>query len=258
VNASAFALVKKNLRSQMSIDVIVPFASECEHRQRAFEWVSKRYAERHPDWRLIVGEAPTSPWCKARAVHDALQHSDTDVIIVADADVWVDELEPYVEIVTARARPWCTPHRRVIRFNEVGTAHIIDDGVHPVDIALMRGQLEQTPYTALLGGGLVILPRALYDACPLDPRFEGWGSEDWAWGFALCTIGGRRAQGDALIWHLWHPPQERMNRVIGSTESDALRERYQKAAGDVEATNALIEEGRQWLLTHSSSHPSSS
>jgi hypothetical protein len=237
----------------MSVDVIVPIGEFDEHRKRAWGWVSARWDEVHPNYNVILGETHASPWCKARAIRKALKGSTADILVIADADVWVENVERYVEMIDEGYVNWACPHRRVFRFNERGTDMIVEDGLAPVDVALHRGVLAQTPYTRMLGGGLVVLRRDLYDACPIDPRFEGWGGEDGAWGFALVTVGGKRKQGEELLWHLWHEPAERLDRKIGTMENHALCERYRLAADNVEATQALIEEGQQAWRSKTSS-----
>ncbi len=231
--------------------MIVPFAGTCEHRRRAWDWIRARYAHHHPTWSIIIGTAASSQWSKAEAVGDALRRSTADILVIADADVWVDALEIFATDVEDGLHDWACPHRRIFRFNEQGTKLVLAD-INPVDVALARGHLDQSPYSRMLGGGVVILPRESYERCPLDPRFTGWGGEDQSWGYALSTVAGKRKQGEQLLWHLWHPPQERLNRKIGSMASERLRTRYQAAAGNVEATTALIEEGRAWRSIRSS------
>jgi hypothetical protein len=70
---------------------------------------------------------------------------------------------------------------------------------------------------------------------PLDARFTGWGQEDMAWGWALTRVLGAPWHGLAPLLHLWHPPQERSTRVVGSSAGMRLWERYRRAytAGEV-------------------------
>lgn len=230
--------------SQHDVAVVVPLTLHgCEHRARAWEWVRARYADEFPDWPVITGTVEGA-WSKGSAVADALERTDAGTLVVADADVWSDDLATFVRPVLSGERRWAQPHSKVFRFNEGGTDLIVN-GEDPTTTALRRGTLDQTPHPAMKAGGLVVIDRQLYEDCPLDPRFLGWGGEDDAWGFALTTMGGKRLLGNGLLWHLWHPPQLRLNRKVGSRTNDFLRERYQSTGGDVEAMRALIEEGRQ-------------
>lgn len=105
---------------------------------------------------------------------------------------------------------------------------------------------------------MTVLPRALYERVPLDPRFAGWGQEDGSWADALTALAGPPWRGDHPkqplhpMWHLWHPPQERTfpagrsaSRAIGSAEGLALRQRYRAAArAGPGAMAALLAEAR--------------
>lgn len=233
----------------MNVDVIVPLGGDCPYRERAWDWVQARWADRFPDWRVITGGCE-GPWSKAAAVADALRSSTADLLVIADADIWVDDVDGYIEAIREGPARWGRPHFKVYRLNEQGTARVLA-GEEPADVALDAAMVEQL-HAAMLGGGLVIVPRDLYDECPLDPRFTGWGQEDYSWGLALCVLGGKRRQGTELLWHLWHPPAPRRDRVIGSAASEQLRDRYDAAAVDRDSMRALIEEGRAWRSRTSS------
>lgn len=233
----------------MTVAVVVPLALRgCEHRERAWEWVRTKCEEEHPAWPVVTGTVDGA-WSKGAAVADALRRTDADTLIISDADVWSDDLAVCVE---SRTRRWATPHSTVYRFNERATETILE-GVAPFDVAQRRGVFARPPYEGKVGGGIVVIDRALYDECPLDPRFSGWGGEDEAWGYALATIAGQRDKGRGAVWHLWHPPADRVGRN-GSDANETLLVRYQHAGGDDEAMRALIEEGRRWLSMTSSSH----
>lgn len=242
----------------MTVALLVPLATTCPHRQRAWAWLEARYRERQPDWEIVTGTTDGA-WSKGAAVADALGRTSAELLIVADADVWCDQLPDFVAAVAAGTHDWATPHRRIVRLNEQATDLLVA-GELALDSIPHRRMLDQAEYDGYLGGGIVVVPRPLYEQCPLDPRFEGWGGEDESWGRALATLTGsrrRRLHGDHVLWHLWHPPQERENRRMGNAANRALMERYRQAAGEVDATLALIEEGR-CRSTTSSSVPSPS
>lgn len=208
----------------MTVDVVIPWADgNDEHRERALEYITARYAEQCPDWNIVLGVATTSPWVKARAVQAGLAASTADIVIVADADVWADSTRAAVTAVAAGKRSWAMPHKWVRRLSRAGTAD-----VYAGTRRLNNAPREKREYAAFQGGGIVVLPRAVYDACPLDPRFEGWGHEDESWARALRLLHGRRwVDPDGRLEHLWHPPQPR-DGARGAPESWELRERYRR------------------------------
>lgn len=225
----------------MNTAVVVPFTTDCPHRLRAWTWVQARYRATVSDWQIVTG-THRGPWNKALAVADALDKTDADLLIVADADVWCEELPEFVARVANGSLEWASPHRRIVRLTQDATERVFADG--PPDTMPTREMLTERVYDGMIGGGIVILPRTLYERVPLDPRFVGWGGEDESWGRALLTMTQRRTQGKWLLWHFWHPPAQRLTRRVGSEENDALRERYQQAAGHPEMTEAILEEAR--------------
>lgn len=221
----------------MSVSVLIPWRSGCPHREAALEWVRARYAQRHPDWPVIVGEHTEGEWCKAAAVADALRQTDADVLIVADGDCWSDALAPAVACIEAGA-PWVCPRNVTRRLSEAATAGVLA-GADPN----MSMALDRRPYSGIDAGGLVVLSREAYETAPLDPRFRGYGKEDEAWSRALKVLVGKCLRLDAWpLWHLYHPPQDK--RLSDATK--ALDKRYKTSTRPRMA--AVVEEGRQACL----------
>lgn len=183
----------------------------------------------------MVGEPPPGPWCKAAAVAEAVERTSGEVLVVADADVWCDTVDDAVAAVEAGAA-WAVPHGKVHRLTEQATR------------AVMAGRpftaagLCQRPYKGHAGGGIVVLRRDTFETVPMDPRFVGWGQEDDAWGVALATLAGAPWRGAEPLWHLWHPPAERMNRAIGSRDGERLWHRYRRAMKNPDRMRALVAE----------------
>jgi hypothetical protein len=230
----------------VSVAVVVPFRGGCPHREAAWSWVKARYAERHPDWQLLEAPAPDGPWCKGAALAPAIESTEAEIIVQADADVWADGLAEAVRAV-ADGAPWALPHTLVHRLTEEATAAVLAG-------ADWRDQpLAQQPYKGIEGGGFVVASKTVLEAVPVDPRFVFWGQEDECHAIALRTLVGEPWRGNADLVHLFHPPQERMTRRRGSRESWDLRRHYFAASKDPAALAALVEEGRDALATAQSS-----
>lgn len=220
--------------------VVVPWQPGCPHRHAALEWLTDRLDRDHPAWEVRVAELPADgPWVKASAVHAAagdLRPGDT--VVVHDADVYCPGTPAAIGAVLDGA-PWAIPHRGVHRLTAGATALVLH-GTEP------HHDLERTEraYTGVPGGGIVALPAGTLRRVPLDPRFVGWGQEDVSWALALNVLAGHPWRGKAPLWHLYHPPQLRASRKVGSPDSHALHRRYRAARRDPAAMQALVDEGR--------------
>lgn len=216
----------------MSVDVLVPWLGGCEHRERALEWISDRYP-----WPLTLAHGGT-PWVKADALRPALERSSADVVVVSDADCWTDGVESAVRAVVCGVAEWSVPHAPDIRrLTQEGTQNVLSG-------APWEDQpLDERAYSGVVGGGIVVAPRELLLEVPMDPRFVGFSREDYCWGMALRLLHGEPWRSDHPLVHLWHPPQERLDRKYGTVESYRLTRRYTAAKKNPEAMRALLAEG---------------
>jgi hypothetical protein len=184
----------------------------------------------------------TTPWVKANAVMSAIEATDAEIVVMADADVWTDGLEEAIIEVELGAA-WAVPHLHVHRLSRKGTQAVLGG-------ADWRKQpLEQGPYPGVVGGGYVVARRQVFLDVPLDPRFVGWGQEDECHGLALRALHGQPWRGTADLVHLFHPPQERLSRVRGNKGGWKLRRRYYNARHDPVQMARLIEEANVALHT---------
>lgn len=221
------------------MNVLIPWRSE-PGRERVYRWVRDKYESL--GLTVIEGNAPEGPWRKAHAVADAARKATSEVVLVADADVWCDGITEALKAV-AMGAAWAIPHMKVHRLTQEATELVLDGG--PVG-----GDVEQFPYRGTEGGGLVVIPLATLVDIPLDPRFAGWGGEDFSWSCALATLAGPAWRGDADLFHLWHPPQPETSRFVrkfGSVENTHLTKRYLRFNGNPDLMRPLVEEAKEAL-----------
>jgi hypothetical protein len=203
-------------RGDSGVDVLVPYSPDKGPRDAAWEWVRRWYEKNHPNWGLIVGSGKGSTWRKGAAVNDALRRTNAEVVIIADADVFIDPdaLTQAVDLVTRRFG-WVVPHTTVRRFDEETTQRILVTDYR--SLRLDEAGYARAPYQGMAGGGLVVVQRAHLEAIGGMPeQFEGWGCEDEALALALDTIIAPHKRLGHDLYHLWHP-----------TLNDARSETYQ-------------------------------
>lgn len=245
-----------------SVSVLVPYRGDDGGlRDRAWEFMQAWWRREYPPYEVIQATCQPGPWCKAEAVANALRRAPDGILVVADADVMCDGVGTAVEAVATGAARWAVPHLRVNRLTPASTLAVYAGDALPGQPRLPtrhnanHGQRTasspevELSFNGVVGGGLVVLPRALYDQVPLDPRFLGWGQEDMSWALALRIMAGEPFRNNAPLWHLWHPPQPRtpgLAHGVGSPEGQALHRRYQMAQ-TIEDMTALLQEIPPWL-----------
>lgn len=223
----------------MTVSVVIPWRGGCQHRGHALAWVLNRYAWHHPDWVVVIGHSPNGPFSRAAAIIDGASRADSDVVVVADGDVWCDGLAAAVDHA---ATGWAVPHQLIHRLSPESTDLVLH-GADWRGLPLSTDNKQDAkPYLGNETGTLVALNRDVLLEVPPDRRFTGWGQEDRAWATALHTLVGDSWRGPADLVHLWHPPQERRSRVIGNDSNLALLRRYQTARSNSTAMRALIDE----------------
>lgn len=225
----------------MRVAILIPYRPDGGGpRDRHWVQLACRWCRDYPGLDLRVGIHTDGPWCKAAATAAALDGCDADVLVIADADVWCEPAQALLDAITAvriGRRAWVVPHREVARLSETGTAAWLGGGDWP--------ELEQAPYRGIAGGGLFVIRRESWERLGgFDPRFSGWGQEDVAFGRAADVLLGRHCRGRGRLWHLWHPPQQRMTRAVGSRDGQRLLAEYRRAGRDRVRMAEVVEAGR--------------
>jgi len=229
----------------MHVTIAVPLGNSEPHRDAAWEHAQAYWARETPTWPIVTGRHSGAKYRKGVAVAKALDQVTTDHVLIVDADVLIPNLPQAALDLAASDSAWCMPHLRIHRLTPEAT-RLVHAGVDPFTLIGDRSLLEER-YKHCVGAGAALLRTEDARAVPFDARFEGWGGADWSWGWALQTLLGAPHRPSSPMVHLWHPPQPRPARSIGSPENEALRSRYRAAFGDPAAMQALIGEAREAL-----------
>jgi hypothetical protein len=220
----------------VSAVIVVPWRYDPE-RAPLWAFVSRHLRERYPEFPIIQATCEDGPFNRSECIVRGALKTDAEVLIVHDADVVLnDDLRRSVERVR-RSHGWSVPHWHLHRLTAEATAEVLSGA------PLWAGMpTAQKPYKGNPTGTLVVINRELALAVPPDVRFRGWGQEDEAWWCALDRIAGKCHRGSADLFHLWHPPAERLNRRFGNADGQALLRRYERAYRSSKIMQQIVDE----------------
>lgn len=229
----------------MKFAIILPWSPTNDiHRQRSFRWVTRRYQKAFPDAEIVLGQCdPTKPFNRSQAILNGAMQTDARILVCADADVWTN-IRSAVQVTDSMG--WAVPHLMIHRLSLASTHEVLGGATPHPGMSLAGGNArDMAPYRGNVSGTCLVIRRdALFDVPP-DVRFIGWGQEDQAWGTALRLLVGKPWRGKNPLYHLWHPPAPRMDRVNGAPESAALWKRYVRCAHDPDRMRSLLNESKE-------------
>lgn len=192
------------------VSILVPFRSEKTNvmRDKVWKWVRQRWEHIYPDAEIVMGEdTGGEPFSKTAAVNDAYLKATGDVMVVCDADAWMerDKIDRAIQVARETGRlvvPWKT----VVRLNEEDSKKVMrrkpTSALNITDE--MRAQAIESciPETA---GTLFVITRPGFEKVQgMDPRFRGWGFEDVALSRACETLLGPNVYLDDEVYSLYH------------------------------------------------------
>ncbi len=263
------------LRRGHGISIIIPFrcADPTNPRMRNVEWLKRYWAKQFPGAEIIMGEDPHTefPFSKSVAVNDGVSKSSGDVLVIVDADGYLDAdsvLHCAAEIRSARKRGkklWFVPYRQFYRLTEEASKFLLEsDPANPYPFSSPLSAIfimnDTDPKVGHWYGAMIqIMPREAFDTVGgWDTRFRGWGGEDHAAMRAMDTLYTLHKTLPGQVLHIWHPQlspdgQARLvnwrNRMWeGQTEvgvNNKLSHRYYAAQLRPDMMRKLVDEGHK-------------
>lgn len=235
----------------------MPHAELIIGRDKASE---KHWYRKHP---------PT--FSKTAAVNDAFKRSHGDIIVILDADAYVqgEVIQHCADRIRAARRRgvhlWFIPYTRLFRLSEEITNEILEsEPDHPLVIADPPPPkdvdgIDGSGWGHYFGALIQIMPREAFEEVGgMDERFRGWGGEDVAFLIALDWLFGMHKNTPNSVFHLWHPQfradtwedsrgqswKVRMwDGQTASHSNDWLAQKYANSRGNPEKMRKLVEEG---------------
>jgi hypothetical protein len=228
------------------ISVVVPFNAGNRERDRNWAWVRARYEHLHPTWELVEHADTGSEWSKGRAVRAAVDQAAGDLLVIADADVFISAQVLYdAANLVELGEPWVIPHDIVYRLSEVETVSLTARSADIIPKPLPLALLERRQHPRIKGGGIVVCTREGFERVGgIDPRFTFWGGEDISFARALDTLVGPHVQLRAPMWHLHHARMSRRNGNRASMENEELAGAYKDAEGHPDLMDELVRGNR--------------
>jgi|GEM_PF-4644289 len=205
------------------VDAIIPYKKTVS-REPGFKIV-KAWLE-YNGFNVIIGSCK-GEWNKGKAIHNGVLKSKSDIIIINDADL-ICNFSNYSEFSYS---PLIIPFDSVIKLDKSGNGLMKRDYIR-------------------IAGGCWILRREVYDDVGgVDPRFEGWGGEDWAFCVMVETLHGGIKMIHQSAIHIWH--EENLEKSIEDNQNLDIIERYKKARFNENEMRQISNEIKELLISGS-------
>jgi glycosyl transferase family 7 (putative galactosyltransferase) len=247
--------------SGKGITLLVPFRSDGERRSETWGWLREYWRDWLPAAELVEGHDGHFPFCKTAAVNDAFRRSAGDIIVILDADCYIDAgvvLGCAGQIRAARRRRrrmWFIPYRHFYRLTDAASRLVLASSPQdpyrfstpppPEDTEEASGQSVGHWYGALIQ----VMPREAFIAAGgMDERFSGWGGEDISFMNAVDTLYAPHHTTRNQTLHMWHPHigvshlEREWEGQLSPGANNALATRYQGAFGRPSRMLALTRE----------------
>jgi hypothetical protein len=253
----------KDYNHRPKISLLIPFSSKDPIRKRSFKWLLKYWKNELPDAEIIIGRSKSKIFCKGEALNDAARRSTGRILIIMDADGYMDGkvLERCADRILEEQRYghklWYVPYLNLYRLKKHITEKILSSNPKnplrlncPVEEELIEKNGHKSKYGHRYGAMVMMFPReAYYTLGCFDERFKGWGGEDVALLRALDTLYAKHKTYRSCIYHLWHPfigynykDRRWVGQDKGSVNSE-LANKYYRATRHPEKMKDLINNG---------------
>lgn len=263
-------LIETGIIHRPKISLLIPFSSADPIRNRNFKWLMKYWKHELPHAEIIVGHSRSKVFCKGEALNDALSRSHGKIIVVLDADAYLQGhiinrcADRILEEQRYGYNLWYVPYRHLYRLTKDITELVIEsDPKHPLRIhtpppnCWIENQGDISKYGSRYGAMITIFPRQAIETIKcFDERFKGWGGEDIALLRALDTLYGKHKTTRNGVFHLWHPfigdtYRTRIWDRQGSPNANSeLANKYNSATRDLRKMSEIINDSHEYFKRH--------
>lgn len=188
------------------VSLLVPWRAGDPWRERVWRWLEAAWRAELPDVEICTGDDDKEPFSRAAALNSAADKASGDILVVLDADTWLEPAGLREAVAQIRAGRRWVPKARKVFLGQDDTERLVGRPWRgfPTKMLERSGSDRFT-----IPAPVVVARSAWVTVNGFDERFRGWGCEDNAFILALKTLAPDTAQGEGTAVHLWHP-----NKII--------------------------------------------
>jgi predicted glycosyltransferase involved in capsule biosynthesis len=227
------------------LSIIIPYKLNDESRKKIFEWNVVRYKEfiipklrKIIEVELILKEDKNQIFYKTKTLNQAVREASGKLILFSDMDVFFEPKILIQSISLMKIYPWVYPWNMYYALTSMTTRNILKKTPN-IKFKIINENSYKYKNTTAPAGLLLFNKSDYYKVNGMDESFQGWGSEDRAFFYAMSTIVGPPFRNKGNLYHLWHP-RERNNSIKKGT-FDKNQELVSKYKAALDNKNKMIE-----------------
>ena len=221
-------IVEEVKKTYDNLSVIIPFKSDKIDRNRNFNWIYERTKKILPGAEIIIGvddRNTTGTFNKSMAINDAVKKSTKGIILLLDADAFIDAsgFEEGYELI--KRNPMVIAQNEVNCLDKEFSQKLVSLNVDikVEDFAKLQPKVSYKCKTVTLA---IFFHKANFNKMSgFDERFIGWGCEDDAFYLAHCTLFGPITTTNNPAYHIYHSRlNEECENETYNVEKNAMQE----------------------------------
>lgn len=200
----------------MRQQIIIPWRDiDCLYRRRHFDFLTEYYSQ---EFDIILGDN-VGDFNRSAARNAGVEKSDSEVVVVIDADNFIEHQRIYEAVETAKFRnALVKPFKLFGYITEESTEKFYDF----FGILDVQHEFINPPQRGFTGGAYVMKKHLWQGIGGMDEGFIGWGAEDDAFHILVQNKIGKIIYGSGTDIHLYHPA----HRVTSGYNYQKLQKEY--------------------------------
>lgn len=193
------------------ISMLVPYRADGGPREENWNWLKQYWQYELPGAQIIEADDGLKPFSRAASINLAAQQATGDVFWLVDADFYMGAgyvLGTANEIRRDRScstHSWYHPAAEMVRIKKrIRDRYLRSDPEQPYQFPMppKKRQYYRIENTV---SEVMVTREAFEHVGGMDPRFRGWGGEEFALCMALGTLWGPAHTTRGALIHFWHP-----------------------------------------------------